>query len=93
MKVKKYITLSLVFAFILNAYSQDGTMKRASKIYDKLSYVKTSDILLEVAEKGYQSADLYQKLANSFYFNNKMEEASKWYGELFKLEEKIDAEY
>ncbi len=73
-------------------------LDKATYDYNNYSYVKTTDILLNVANKGYKSVDLFQKLGNSFYFNNKMEEASKWYGELMKLDEvnlenKIDPEY
>lgn len=93
MKLKKYILLLSIFAIAFCSYAQTGAIKKATKEYDKFSYVKTSEILLEVANEGYKSVDLFQKLGNSFYFNNKMEEASKWYGELMSLEDTIDPEY
>jgi len=75
-------------------YSQRGKIRQASKEYDNLAYLKTSEILLEVAENGFKSVDLLQKLANSFYFNNQMEEAAKWYGELMTMDvDGIDPEY
>ena len=99
MKLKKHILIIVGFAITINGFSQSGTIKGAVKKYDNFSYIKTSEILGKVAADGYKSVDLFQKLGNSFYFNNKMEDASKWYGELMKLEdtdlgtEKIDAEY
>jgi outer membrane protein OmpA-like peptidoglycan-associated protein/tetratricopeptide (TPR) repeat protein len=93
MKTYKYTLLFisiLVFSF---GYSQNGKIKRATKDYDKFAYIKTSEILLEVAEKGFESSNLFQKLGNSFYFNNKMEEATKWYGKLMAMNESVDAEY
>ena len=93
MKLKKYILILLILPFAFNGYSQKGAIRKATKEYDKFSYIKTSDILLQVANDGYKSVNLFQKLGNSFYFNNKMEEASKWYGELMALNETIDAEY
>ncbi|MEM5565561.1 OmpA family protein [Psychroserpens sp. AS72] len=89
-KIIFILALSLVFS---SGYAQKGKIRQASKEYDNLAYLKTSEILLEVAEKGYTSVDLLQKLANSFYFNNQMEEAAKWYGELMAMNENIDAEY
>ena len=93
MKIKLYITLFIAFTTISLSYAQERKVKRVTKTYEKLSYVKTSEVLLEVAEKGYKSVDLFQKLGNSFYFNNKMEDAAKWYGELMALNEEVDAEY
>ncbi|MEH6538177.1 MAG: OmpA family protein [Psychroserpens sp.] len=90
-KIICILVLSLVFSM---GYSQKGKIRQASKEYDNLAYLKTSEILLEVAENGFKSVDLLQKLANSFYFNNQMEEAAKWYGELMTMNvDGIDPEY
>ncbi|WP_299339352.1 OmpA family protein [uncultured Psychroserpens sp.] len=93
MKTHKIICiLALSFVFSMG-YSQRGKVRQANKEYDNLAYLKTSEILLEVANNGYKSVDLLQKLANSFYFNNQMEEAAKWYGELMAMDETLDPEY
>jgi len=93
MKLYKLTLIAFFGFFISIGYAQKGKIKKATKEYDQFSYVKTSEILLEVAEAGHKSVDLFQKLGNSFYFNNKMEEATKWYGELMALNEPLDAEY
>ena len=91
---KQKIYLTLLFGFIISfGYSQQAQIRKAEKSYDNFAYVKTSEILLEVANKGYKSVDLFQKLGNSFYFRNKMEEAAKWYGELMAMTEDVDREY
>jgi len=93
MKTIKFIfiiVLSLTFSF---GYSQKGKVRQATKEYDNYAYLRTSEILLDVANNGYRSVDLLQKLGNSFYFNNKMEDAAKWYGELMAMNEPVDAEY
>ncbi|WP_047545026.1 OmpA family protein [Psychroserpens sp. Hel_I_66] len=95
MKTHKIIcTLALTLVFSMG-YSQKGKVREANEAYDNLAYLKTSEILLEVAENGYKTVNLLQKLANSFYFNNKMEEAAKWYGELMAMNENedLDPEY
>ena len=95
MKLEKTIyilILSLIFS--VGHAQKRGKIRQAAKEYDNLAYLKTSEILLEVAESGFTSVDLLQKLANSFYFNNDMENAAKWYGELMKKDVNgIDPEY
>jgi outer membrane protein OmpA-like peptidoglycan-associated protein len=34
-----------------------------------------------------------KKLGNAYYFNGELDKASKWYGELFALNEEVDPEY
>jgi outer membrane protein OmpA-like peptidoglycan-associated protein len=94
MKIQsKYIILAFVIACVSNGFAQTGKIQSVKDDYKDFAYVKTSEVLLEVANKGYKSVDLFQKLANSFYFQNKMEDAAKWYGELMALEEVIEPEY
>ena len=91
--ILRYICVVLVSMFALSAYAQNGKIKSVEDDYKDFAYVKTSEVLLEVANKGYKSAELFQKLANSYYFNNDMENAVKWYGELMAMNEVIDPEY
>ncbi|MBU2919710.1 OmpA family protein [Winogradskyella psychrotolerans] len=91
--ISKYILLTFVLAFSSAVFAQNGKIQSVKDDYRDFAYVKTSEVLLEVANKGYKSADLFQKLANSFYFQNKMKEAAKWYGELMNMNEVIDPEY
>ncbi len=84
------VVLALSFS-LLNG--QDKKISKIADNYDHLAYVKTSEILLKVAERGHESVELFQKLGNSFYFNNKMEEASKWYGKLMAMDQLVDPEY
>jgi hypothetical protein len=47
------------------------------RVYDKK--------LTRVAEKGYKSAEIFQKLGNAFYFNDELDKAARWYAELFAI--------
>lgn len=88
--------VTVLFAFAIGViHAQDLNIDKISKNYDYLAYVTTSEILLKVAEKGYESPELFQKLGNSFYFNNSMEDAVKWYEKLMNLDHKesLDPEY
>ncbi|WP_033957148.1 OmpA family protein [Psychroserpens jangbogonensis] len=93
MKTKRILSI-LAFSLIVTiGYAQKGKVRQAKKEFDNLAYVKTSEILLEVANNGFKSVDLLQKLADSFYFNNQMKEAAQWYGELMAMNENMDPEY
>lgn len=92
MKTLKIKVLMLILSISLVSYAQKAGLGKGGRTYEKFSYVKTTDILLSVAEKGYKSVDLFEKLANAYYFNNKMEDAAKWYGELMNLNEPINPE-
>ena len=91
--ISRYILLTFAIVISYSAFAQKGKIQNANNDYRDFAYVKTSEILLEVANKGYKSVDLFQKLANSYYFNDEMEQAAKWYGELMALKEVIDPEY
>lgn len=43
-----------------------------------------------IAKKGYKSADLFQKIADSYFFKGEMEIAVLWYEKLFDLKGKLD---
>jgi len=93
MKTFKVLIFSLLTVTI--AFSQNKKVDRItnSEDYNEFAYIKTSEVLLRLAEKGYESVELFEKLGNSFYFNNKMAEASKWYGKLVTMKGDIDPEY
>ncbi|WP_163410768.1 OmpA family protein [Flavobacterium ajazii] len=90
----KYILHCLLLSvFSFNAYSQQQKIASADKKYDTHAYVDAIKIYEHVAEKGYKSEDLFQKLGNSFYFNSDFEKAVKWYGKLFAMDTAIKPEY
>ncbi|GAA3598037.1 OmpA family protein [Flavivirga amylovorans] len=78
----------LTLLFVNVSFGQKGVTRKAKKTYNNLSYVKTTEQLLELANEGNRNPELLENLANSFYFNSKMEEASQWYGELIAQKEK-----
>ena len=93
----KYMFIVLLTNTFLFSNAQKRKVEDIQEDYSDYSYIKTSEVLLEIAEKGYKNQDILQKLGNSFYFNNKMDKAVKWYSELFDektiKDTEIDAEY
>ncbi|MEZ0182139.1 OmpA family protein [Flavobacterium oncorhynchi] len=92
MKLKIALS-SLILVFGLECYAQNIKIKEAGKQYEQLAYIDALKIYENVAKKGYQSVDLFQKLGNSYYFNSELIQANYWYGKLFSLNQTIDPEY
>lgn len=87
----RYTLLLICFYFV--SFGQISQLKTADKKYEKYSYIDAIQIYEKVADKGYKSAELFKKLGNSYYFNAELDKASKWYEELFKLNEEVEPEY
>ena len=93
MNIQKFsYILLLVFTSIL-CFSQKEREISADKKYDKYNYVDAIKTYERIASKGYKSVDLFQKLANSYYFNSELAKANKYYAELFALKEEVAPEY
>ncbi len=86
-----YITIISVFSF--NSYAQKAQIASADKKYDNFAYIDAIKTYERVAEKGYKSEDMFQKLGNSYYFNGELDKASKWYDELFVMSTNQEPEY
>ena len=91
--MKTLYTLVFVLSITIGAFGQGSKLNKADKKYDKYSYIDAIEIYEKVAEKGYKSVEIFEKLGNAYYFNGELDKASKWYGELFALNQEIDSEY
>jgi outer membrane protein OmpA-like peptidoglycan-associated protein/tetratricopeptide (TPR) repeat protein len=93
--MKNYIALylTIVTVFTFNCYSQKAQLASADKKYENYSYIDAIKTYERVAEKGYKSADMFQKLGNAYYFNAELEQSAKWYGELFAMTSDIEPVY
>lgn len=95
MKVTPIFFFMLAGLLSYKGYSQNSKVividkKPQSYAYVNVNVTKTYE---RVAEKGYKSIDLFQKLGNAFYSDLNMTKAAKWYGELFALTTDLDAIY
>lgn len=91
MKVTLIYASFLLIAF--QGYSQKAKVEKADKLYEKYAYIDAIKTYEAVAEKGYKSEDVFQKLGNAHYFNGELDKANKWYAELFAMGEPKEAEY
>ena len=92
MKIKSScIVCFLIFGFF--GFSQKVQLKKAASSYDQFHYVDAIKTYEKVANKGYKSVELFSKLGDSYYFQSNLNEANKWYEQLFALNQKVDSEY
>ncbi|MFI1772296.1 OmpA family protein [Thalassobellus citreus] len=85
MKKRIYIVFILSLLIFNTAFSQKAKIKNAVKQYEKLSYANSKEELLGLANQENVSFEILENLANSYYYNNEMKDASKWYKKLLKL--------
>ena len=80
--VKPYFYFFFCFLFIGVINAQEGKVKKANKDFDRYEYIDAQDIYLKVVEKGYKSAQIYENLGDTYYWNSNYDDASKWYSKL-----------
>src|SRR6187402_2294662 len=93
MEIKKILCSLFLSAFVLQGYGQKTGVARAEKNYDNFAYVDAIDNYKKVAAKGYKDEKMFQKLGNSYYFKAELQEALKWYEQLFALYPNQEPEY
>lgn len=86
-----YITILSLFS--ANSYAQKLQTSSGDNKYNNYAYIRAISTYERVAEKGYKSEDMFQKLGNSYYFNGELDKAAKWYNELFLMNVNQTSEY
>ncbi len=77
---QKKLLMSLLMVFTIGiSHAQKNKIERANKEFDKYSYIDARQIYLKVVEDGYTSAQVFQKLGDTYYYNSEYSEAAKWY--------------
>ncbi|PRZ19374.1 OmpA family protein [Flavobacterium granuli] len=90
-KILLFITIVNVFSF--HCLAQKARVSTAEKKYDNYAYIDAIKTYERVAEKGYKSVDMFKKLGNSYYYNAQLDQAAKWYAELFTMTQDLEPEY
>ena len=79
--------LSLVCAALLlcgTVLSQRKQIEKANEEFDKFSYIDAREIYLKVVEDGYESAEIFKRLGDTYYWNSDYDNAATWYGRLLE---------
>ena len=81
---------------VKNPEKETKQVKKAVKEFDRYAYIDAREIYLKVVDAGYKSAQIYQKLGDTYYWNSDYANASKWYGKLiaeYANDETTNSEY
>lgn len=57
------------------------------------AYINITDTYERILNKGYKSADMFKRVANSRFFDGDLHTAAKWYSELFALTTDLEDVY
>lgn len=94
--IKNIVALTAIVIGLSSSFEvsgQEKKLKRANAYFSTYAYMDAVEIYQAVAEKGFKSEELFQKLGDSYYMNGKYEESAKWYTELYSLNTDQDPIY
>ncbi|TVZ22676.1 outer membrane protein OmpA-like peptidoglycan-associated protein [Dokdonia sp. Hel_I_63] len=80
----RYITIALLLFATIVGNAQEGKIERGTKNFNKYDFVDAQEIYQKVADKGYESADLFKRLGDSYYLNASYKKSSTYYGKLIE---------
>lgn len=86
--MKKYIFKLGVFGLLFSSLGMQGQErqeKKGEQQVERYAYIDAIKIYERVAEKGYESVEMYKNLGDSYYFNGKLVDANQWYEKMFGL--------
>ncbi|MCB0466932.1 MAG: OmpA family protein [Aequorivita sp.] len=92
--VRNILLFALVVLTAGSTFSQKKDINKANKEFDKYAYIDAREIYLKVVEDGYESAEIFKKLGDTYYFNSDYTNAAKWYQKLVtQFPDEIEPEY
>ncbi|WP_025742932.1 OmpA family protein [Aquimarina pacifica] len=78
------LVISIIFFFGLSGMAQQKILDIADEQFSNYQYVSAQETYLKILKTGYESPKVFKNLADSYYLNGQLEEASKWYKELIE---------
>lgn len=93
--MKRQLLLCLaITSFLSNSgIAQKAKIAAANKKYNSYAYIDAIQTYERLAEKGYQSVEMFEKLGNAYYFNSDFEKAAQSYEKLYQLQSELAPEY
>ena len=93
--MKRQLLLCLaITSFLSNSgIAQKAKIAAADKKYNSYAYIDAIQTYERLAEKGYQSVEMFEKLGNAYYFNSDFEKAVQSYEKLYQLQSELAPEY
>ena len=88
--MKKLYTTLLIIFIGASAFAQGSELRKANRLYLQRAYMDASEAYRLVANK---DQEILQKLGNSYFFTNRMENAAEIYRDLFLKFQDVDPIY
>ena len=80
---RKFLTgLLCTGLLVTGVFGQGSKVKKADEEFEAYAYIDAREIYLKVVENGYESAQIYKKLGDTYYFNGEYSDAAQWYKKL-----------
>ncbi|MFC4220382.1 OmpA family protein [Flagellimonas marina] len=94
MKSRILIKTLLALSVTVVLRGQEIKINKANQEFDNFSYIDARKIYLDVVKDGYESAQVFKKLGDTYYFNSEYGEAAKWYKKLVEqFPNQVEPEY
>lgn len=84
--------IALLLFVSCSVHAQQVKLNKADKEFNSFAYVDAIEVYEKILQNGYQSAELYEKLGNSYYLNGENEKAAQSYKALIAYNTELDPE-
>ncbi len=74
-------------------FCQGQKLTVANTKHENMAYFESVEIYKKLTKKGFRTAEVYQKIGDSYYFNGDYKNATSYYKSLFGLKKPVAAEY
>ena len=88
---KQLIYLLVVLISTQFTLAQDSKWNLAQKKYDELAFPQAIKLYEELVKDGYKSKELFENLANAYYYKADFAPAKIWYDSLFTVTDELSA--
>lgn len=94
MKTRIIFYFLIVSVTLQIGFAQENKIKKANEEFFNYDFIDARKIYLQVVADGYESAQVFQKLGDTYYFNSEYTEAAVWYQKLIdSFPEEVLPEY
>ncbi|WP_213520578.1 OmpA family protein [Nonlabens sp.] len=90
----KRLILFILLAPCFLGHAQTYQVEKGNSKYNAFAFIEAQKIYLKLVEDGYATTEILSKLGDTYYFNDDLKQAQKWYAKLFaQYEDRVTPEY
>lgn len=88
------ITVVFLIFNLTGTFAQNTQLARANKKFNQLAYIDAIEIYKDLVAQGFESFEVYNKIAGAYYYNGKYSQAEEWYAKITeKYRDSVDDEH